>query len=159
MKKLFLLSIAALLSVSLLAQEKKMVEFAEYLHDFGVVAEGGGNSGTIIATFKFTNVGASPVFIENARASCGCTTPKVDVTKPIAPGETSQIPVAYNTIGRPGAFNKDVTITFKNAAGETSIEKITIKGKVTPKGAQNAEKEVKKEDSKKLKDKKSKDIM
>ena len=40
MKKLFLLSVVALLSVSLLAQEKKMVEFAKTVYDFGTVAEG-----------------------------------------------------------------------------------------------------------------------
>ena len=34
MKKLFLLSVVALLSVSLLAQEKKMVEFTKTVYDF-----------------------------------------------------------------------------------------------------------------------------
>ena len=114
MKKLFLLSVVALFSVSLLAQEKKMVEFAKTVYDFGTVAEGSGSGGIISTTFSFKNLGSSPIFIENARTSCGCTTPKVDLTKPIAPGEAGQIPVAYNT-----------------AAGETSVEKIYIKGRVT----------------------------
>ena len=139
MKKLFLLSVVALLSVSLLAQEKKMVEFAKTVYDFGTVAEGSGSGGIISTTFSF---------IENARTSCGCTTPKVDLTKPIAPGEVGQIPVAYNTNGRPGSFNKEVTITFKNAAGETSVEKIYIKGRVTAKGSQNVEPEAREDEPK-----------
>ena len=81
MKKLFLLSVVALLSVSLLAQEKKMVEFAKTVYDFGTVAEGSGSGGIISTTFSFKNLGSSPIFIENARTSCGCTTPKVDLTK------------------------------------------------------------------------------
>lgn len=141
MKKLFLLFITASLGISSFAQEKKIVQFAESVYDFGVIAEGGGNYGTFTAIFKFTNVGNSPIFIENARASCGCTTPRIDLGKPIAPGDSGEIPVAYNTNGRPGSFNKDVTITFKNAAGETSVDRIVIKGRVTPKSAQNIAKE------------------
>ena len=50
--------------------------------------------------------------------------------------------------GRPGSFNKEVTITFKNAAGETSVEKIYIKGRVTAKGSQNVEPEAREDEPK-----------
>ena len=132
MRKLFLLSVVALLSVSLFAQQKKMVEFDKPIHDFGKIVEGQGNGGKGTAGFKFTNIGTTPIFIESARASCGCTTPSVDSSKPIAPGGTGEIPVTYNTIGRPGTFNKSVTVTFKNASGETTSENIFIRGEVTP---------------------------
>ncbi len=135
MKKLFLLSVVTLLSVAMFAQERKVVEFESAIHDFGVIAEGSGNAGRVTAIFKFKNTSNAPVFIESARASCGCTTPQVDATKPIAPGETGEIPVTYNTNGRPGSFNKQVTVTIKNAAGETSIERLYVRGEVTPKGA------------------------
>ena len=132
MRKLFFLSVVALLSVSLFAQQKKMVEFDKSIHDFGKIVEGQGNGGKVTAVFKFTNIGTTPIFIESARASCGCTTPSVDSSKPIAPGGTGEIPVTYNTIGRPGTFNKSVTVTFKNASGETTSENICIRGEVTP---------------------------
>lgn len=135
MKKLFLLSVVTLLSVSMFAQQKKVVEFESAVYDFGVIAEGSGNAGRVTAVFKFKNISNAPVFIESARASCGCTTPQVDATKPIAPGETGEIPVTYNTNGRPGGFNKSVTVTIKNAAGETSIERLFVRGEVTPRGA------------------------
>lgn len=45
MRKLFLLSVVALLSVSLFAQQKKMVEFDKSIHDFGKIVEGQGNGG------------------------------------------------------------------------------------------------------------------
>ena len=135
MKKLFLLSVMTLLSVTLFAQQKKAVEFEEAIHDFGVVEEGTGNAGRITTVFKFKNITSAPIFVESARASCGCTTPHVDATKPIAPGEMGEIPVTYNTNGRPGTFNKQVTVTFKSASGEQSVEKLFIRGEVTPKGA------------------------
>ena len=71
MRKLFLLSVVALLSVSLFAQQKKMVEFDKPIHDFGKIVEGQGNGGKVTAVFKFTNIGTTPIFIESARASCG----------------------------------------------------------------------------------------
>ena len=77
-------------------------------------------------------------------SSCGCGRR----CPPGAPGEAGQIPVAYNTNGRPGSFNKEVTITFKNAAGETSVEKIYIKGRVTAKGSQDVEPEAREDEPK-----------
>ena len=56
MRKLFLLSVVALLSVSLFAQQKKMVEFDKSIHDFGKIVEGQGNGGKVTAVFKFTNI-------------------------------------------------------------------------------------------------------
>jgi hypothetical protein len=136
MKKTIILSFVFALAVSLTAQEKKFVEFTEKTHDFGVVQEGEGNGGKITNVFTFKNVGTTPLFIENAKASCGCTTPKIDGTKPILPDETGEVPVTYNTAGRPGNFNKSVTVTFKNGNGDTFSEVIYIKGDVTPKAQQ-----------------------
>ncbi len=107
-----------------------MAEFDKSIHDFGQIVEGQGNGGRVTATFKFTNMGTTPIFIESARASCGCTTPSVDSSKPIPPGGTGEIPVTYSTIGRPGTFNKSVTVTFKDAAGQTMSENIFIRGEV-----------------------------
>jgi len=133
MKKSIFLSLLLAFSVVLFAQEKKSVEFTEKTHDFGTVQEGAGEGGKITAIFTFKNVGTTPVFIESAKASCGCTTPKVDSTKPILPGETGEIPVSYNTNGRPGSFNKSVTVTFKDGSENSFTDVIYIKGNVTPK--------------------------
>jgi len=120
-------------AISLSAQEKQTVEFTEKTHDFGTVQEGAGDGGRITAVFIFKNLGTTPVFVANAKASCGCTTPKVDSSKPILPGETGEIPVTYSTNGRPGSFNKSVTVTFKDGNESTFTEVIYIKGNVTPK--------------------------
>jgi len=133
MKKSIFLSLMLAFSVVLFAQEKQTVEFTEKTHDFGTVLEGAGDGGRITAVFTFKNLGTTPVFVASAKASCGCTTPKVDSSKPILPGETGEIPVTYSTNGRPGSFNKSVTVTFKDGSENTFTEVIYIKGNVTPK--------------------------
>jgi len=62
------------------------------------------------AVFKMTNTGSKPVFITNAKASCGCTAisyPK----RPIRPGETVDVTTTY-TPDSYGTFNKTVTLTL-----------------------------------------------
>ncbi|MCC3159286.1 DUF1573 domain-containing protein [Hymenobacter sp. 15J16-1T3B] len=114
-----LLGLALLLFTSLGALAQGVLQFTETAHDFKKVAEG------VLATheFKFTNTGNQPVVIANVQASCGCTTP--DWTKtPVLPGKTGFIRAAYNSAGRPGQFNKTVTVT-SNAKEPSMVLSIT----------------------------------
>ena len=133
MRKSIFVSLMLAFAVALSAQEKKTVEFTETTHDFGTIREGTSENGKITHVFTFKNVGSTPIFIENAKASCGCTTPKVDKTKPILPNETGEIPVIYNKANQVGSFHKNVTITFKDGNDNSFNEIIHIKGKITPK--------------------------
>ena len=81
-----------------------------------------------VRTFTFTNTGTEPVLIMNARGSCGCTVPTV-TKAPVAPGESSDIKVRYDT-HRIGQFRKRVTLTT-NIPGDPIV--LTIKGKVEAK--------------------------
>ena len=79
--------------------------------------------------FKFKNTGNQPVIIANVQASCGCTTP--DWTKtPVLPGKMGVIKAMYNSAGRPGVFNKTVTVT-SNATEPSKV--LSIKGSVLTK--------------------------
>ena len=80
-------------------------KFEKEVHDFGNVKEGTQAE----YVFKFTNIGKEPLVITNVQASCGCTTPKW-TKEPVKPGETGQVTAIYNSKGRPGNFNKAVTI-------------------------------------------------
>lgn len=97
--------------------------FATNVYDFGKVDEG---AGSVSCEFTFKNEGDAPFIIQRIQTSCGCTTP--DYTRePVLPGKTGKIKVTYSTIGRPGAFNKGLTI-FSNVAD--SVYKVNIKGEV-----------------------------
>lgn len=98
------------------------LKFQQEVFDFGNIKEG------VQATheFKFTNVGKEPLVISNVQASCGCTTPKWP-KEPVKPGESGIITAIYSSKGRPGTFNKAITIT-SNA--KTSSKVLYIKGSV-----------------------------
>jgi len=101
------------------------MSFEEQEFDFGTI-----NEGDIAEhTFKFTNTGKSELIITNAKGSCGCTVPSYPRNTPIAPGQTSEILVKFNSKGKPGDNTKTVTIS---ANTETGTERIKIKAKVTP---------------------------
>jgi len=107
------------------AGDLPVMDFAEQEFDFGTI-----NEGDIAEhTFKFTNNGKSPLIITNAKGSCGCTVPSYPRNTPIAPGETSEVLVKFNSKGKPGDNTKTVTIS---ANTETGTERIKIKAKVTP---------------------------
>ena len=107
------------------ARAQGVITFEKELHDFGSVPEG-----TMAShEFKFKNTGNQPVVIANVQASCGCTTP--DWTKtPVLPGKSGIVKAVYSSAGRPGVFNKTVTVT-SNASTPSSV--LTIKGNVVNK--------------------------
>jgi hypothetical protein len=80
--------------------------FVEEEHDFGLLVDGE----KVSYSFVFTNTGDAPLIISNAKGSCGCTVPNWP-KNPIAPGETGNIDVSFNSSGRKGIQNKAVTLT------------------------------------------------
>ena len=122
MKKLLTLCLLLLAGAS---HAQGVMQFTADNHDFGNVPEG------TMATyeFKFKNTGNQPIVIANVQASCGCTTP--DWTKtPVLPGKMGVIKAMYNSAGRPGVFNKTVTVT-SNASDPSKV--LSIKGSVLTK--------------------------
>lgn len=107
MKKIILGLVYIGVVFTLNAQQAKQLQFKEETYDFGSVAE---ENGPVTHDFIFTNNGSRPVKILTVQASCGCTTP--DWTKePVVPGKTGFIKASYNPKGRPGYFNKSLTVT------------------------------------------------
>jgi len=106
------------LSIRLIAQPTLKIN--KESHDFGTITEGTQAS----YTFEVQNTGSTPLIISNVQPSCGCTTP--EWTKdPIQPGAKGKIMATFNSQGRPGAFNKAITV-MSNDVESTRI--LTIKG-------------------------------
>ncbi|CAM1360225.1 conserved exported hypothetical protein [Tenacibaculum sediminilitoris] len=102
-----------------------VISFDKEEFDFGTVSEGD----VVETTFVVTNTGKSDLIITNAKASCGCTVPSWP-KEAIAPGETGNIEVKFNTSGKPNKQSKSITLTTNT---ETGREVIKISGMVTPK--------------------------
>ena len=107
-----------------LAQQTKQLAFREEIYDFGSVDE---NKGPVTHEFVFTNNSSRPVKILKVQASCGCTTPGWS-KEVVAPGKDGFIQASYNPKGRPGFFNKSLTVTTDLQAEPIILQ---IKGQVS----------------------------
>jgi hypothetical protein len=132
--KMRMISCVAVIAMALLAvaglsaksDEKPSMKFTETIHDFGNIREDGG---PVSCDFSFTNDGKGNLVVIDATAECGCTRPSYP-KEPVAPGKSGKITVVYNPLGRPGAFNKTVTIKCN---GKPSKVRLKIRGTVIPK--------------------------
>ena len=142
MKKLFILCLAATLSMTAKAQVQTQkvnnsevkatpdskadkyaeIEFDTLRHDFGKFSK---DAPIVQCSFAFTNTGTAPLVIHQALASCGCTVPKF-TKEPVKPGERGVIDITYNGQDKfPGHFQKTVTIR-SNAL--TEVVRLVIEG-------------------------------
>ena len=99
-----------------------VLTFAESQFDFGDIQP----DSKVHHTFKFTNTGKTPLLIADATASCGCTTPSW-TKQPIAPGSTGEMEVQFDSRGKQGLINKQVSV---RANTQPSITTIYIKGNI-----------------------------
>jgi hypothetical protein len=99
-------------------------------YDFGEIAE---RDEPYEHKFEFTNTGKQALIIQNATASCGCTTPEWP-KQPILPGKSGVITVKYNSKGRVAPFMKDIWIQ-SNASPSGERYPLHIKGTVKGTGA------------------------
>lgn len=88
-------------------QLSEPLQFIEKIHDFGEIIEA---DGAAVYEFNFTNNGVRPVKILTVQASCGCTTPGWS-KEPVAIGKNGFIKASFDPKGRPGYFNKTLTVT------------------------------------------------
>lgn len=139
MKNLFLALIAASLlmvacnsngsnvadngSTTATATDAPVMKFEKETHDFGKIKSGD----KVTYDFKFTNTGKSPLIIKDAIASCGCTKPEWP-SAPIKPGESGAIKVTFNSVGKMGLQDKQITITANTKPAQNLVHLI---GEVT----------------------------
>ena len=127
MKKLFLFASALVLSAGVFAQSAQtkkaedVIKFKETAYDFGKIKQGT----PVTHDFDFTNISSSPVIIESAVPSCGCTTP-VKPEGAIGKGKDDKIKAGFNA-ANVGPFNK--TITIKVAGVDLPVQ-LRITGEV-----------------------------
>ena len=94
------------------------IKFAEEVHNFGTVEVESEN----LYAFEFTNTGAEPLKISNAKGSCGCTVPNWP-KEPIMPGQTATIDVKFTpNAGQAGQdVEKVVTVTANTVPENTMV--------------------------------------
>ena len=123
MKKL-LVYLTLLIGFSSIAQSGAKIEFKEETINYGEVEKGKDDG---IRIFEFTNTGDEPLYIKNAKSSCGCTVPEWP-KDPIAPGGKGQIKVQYNM--NSGPISKTITIETNAINKPNGMIPLRIKGTV-----------------------------
>ncbi len=118
---LFWILISAVATV--FAQQADPLLFKEKIFDFGEITEEAGNADH---EFRFANNSGRPMKIISVQASCGCTTP--GWTQEVIPnGKEGFVKASFNPKGRPGYFNKTLTVTTDLEGGPVVLQ---IKGQV-----------------------------
>ena len=121
--RLLILTAFLFITCLLRSQSVEPLVFRERIHDFGDIQESHGNADH---EFTFTNSSGRPVKILSVNASCGCTTPGWS-QQPIPPGKTGFIKASFDPRGRPGYFNKSLTV---NTDLDPTVVILQIKGQV-----------------------------
>ncbi len=98
------------------------IQFEHTVFNYGDIMQGE----KVQTVFKFINTGDEPLIISSVKGSCGCTVPSWPKA-PVAPGETAELVVRFDSKGKSGQQSKRVTI-FANV--ETGITYLTVKGQV-----------------------------
>ncbi len=128
-KRIFSSVLMLLLTISFVSFAQQKIATASFVtdnHDFGKINEA---DGPATYQFTFTNTGGEPLILSDVKASCGCTTPSWS-KEPVLPGAKGFINVTYNPQGRPGRFDKTITVTSNT---DPPTQQLKISGEVIPK--------------------------
>jgi hypothetical protein len=101
------------------------VQVIDSVYNFGNITEGE----KVEFSYRFKNTGTNPLVILEAHGSCGCTVPEKP-EKPILPGETGFLKVVFNSSGKRGHNEKDVTVS---ANTNPSFPILKLRGEVLEK--------------------------
>ena len=126
MKKILVISLLLMVGiVGAMAQKPAEIKFDRLVHNFGTFSA----KDPIVSTvFVFENVGETPLVINQAVASCGCTVPEY-TKEPVQPGAKGEIKVTYNGTGKfAGHFKKSITIRTN---GVVEMVRLYIEGEMT----------------------------
>lgn len=107
-----------------LIDEPTEITFEQPVYEFGSVVDGE----MVKHTFKFTNTGEKNLVLFNVQTTCGCTVPEDWPKHPIAPGESGEIKVIFNSNNRVGAVNKTVRV---EANTNPTVTTVKLVGEVT----------------------------
>ncbi len=110
-----------LLFISFYTFAQPKIKFKELKKNFGFVKQGE----IVNIEFEFTNVGNQPVIINDAKATCSCTS--VDFSEePISPNRSSKIIIKFDTKSAYGRQDRVVEVT----SNDEITYKIRFKGVV-----------------------------
>ena len=131
MKNWLFISLYIVFGSTALAQQAEPLIYKEKIFDFGEIFE---EAGLADHEFKFTNNSGRPIKIISVQPSCGCTTSGW-TQEPIPNGKDGYVKASFDPKGRPGYFNKSLTVTTDFDGSPMVLQ---IKGQVINKKSKEA---------------------
>ncbi len=101
------------------------IQFDATVYDFGKVMAGE----QVKHTFYFTNAGCQDLNLNNVQGTCGCTVVG-DWARQVKPGDSGQIPVAFNTANYNYPVTKVITVTCNDRTQPGGVFPLQLKGVV-----------------------------
>lgn len=93
------------------------VQWLDSSKNFGRITEGQ----KLSVSFRFRNSGPAPLVIESVKPSCGCTV--ADYPKqPIPPGGEGEITGEFDSNGREGLQQKEITVMSNTPGGQHQLQ-------------------------------------
>lgn len=105
------------------SEDGPVLTFASLVASFDTVVEGQ----EIRKSFAFENTGNSPLLLTDVHADCGCTVVRNWPRDPIPPGGRDSLTVVFNTRGKAGDNDKQITVTANTFP---AITVLSIRGHV-----------------------------
>lgn len=102
------------------------IQYTDTEHDFGKIKEGE----KVSYRFEFKNTGDHNLIVKRVKTYCGCISAPQYTQKPVAPGKTGFVEVAFDSDRQPGKQTKHVAVAT-NTEQENHI--LTLKCEVEPK--------------------------
>ena len=93
------------------------------VHDFGKISQGD----VVSTTYELKNIGKSVVNIRKVASNCSCAETSLPQEN-IAPGETVQMEVTFNSVGRRGTQQKSITIYSNDPVAP--VQRVILKASV-----------------------------
>jgi hypothetical protein len=104
-----------------------VISFARLNHDFGEVTD----TEIYSTTYEFTNTGGQTLVIDQVKASCGCTLPKLSKYR-FEPGETGEISVDFDPKAMKDAKTKKVTVISNASNSVGGVNEVTFTVQIKP---------------------------
>lgn len=112
-------------------EDYPVIEFEAKEFDFGTIKQGE----KVEHVFKFKNTGKNDLTVVEVRPSCGCTAPEWTKT-PIKKGESGEVKIVFNTVGKSGKQTKSVSLLTNTMEGN---EVLTFKANILAPNAKEME--------------------
>lgn len=99
------------------AAQLPAIAFEDTLISLGIITEGTQAE----ASFAFKNSGTAPLVLSDVSTSCGCTLAEQWPRAPIAPGETAEIAVRFDSRNRVGSNRKEIFVVTNAVPSTTTL--------------------------------------